>query len=137
MTLENNSGFTILVLLITISFLTYILPFGEKLVSLTLLVFIIAHFIRLHITGSSNSLGSSSDSMKSEVLLFYFMKDLLNIALAIGALVLVTTDPYKFCESENFSLANPNSIFYSSVLVLLRLFKKTLNMNYIVSSIVM
>lgn len=81
--------------------LHFILPF-------IILLLIIIHLFFLHITGSSNPIGSSSDYYKIPFHLYFTYKDILGfIAFSLIFTLIILQWPYIFRDPDNFTPANP------------------------------
>jgi len=76
--------------------LHYILPF-------VILVLSLVHLIFLHVNGSSNSLGVTSENDKVEFHWFYLLKDMVSfLILMLVFILLFLLIPFVFIDAENF-----------------------------------
>lgn len=81
--------------------LHFILPF-------IILLFITLHLYFLHVTGSSNPIGSNSNYYKIPFHLYFTYKDILGfIAFSLLFILIILQWPYIFRDPDNFTPANP------------------------------
>nr|QYF07858.1 cytochrome b [Stigmatomma silvestrii] len=79
----------------------FILPF-------ILIIFILIHLYALHLTGSSNPLGTSSNLSKIPFNIYFTLKDILGFLLFLTLfLIIILQYPYNLGDPDNFILANP------------------------------
>jgi len=77
------------------------------LIPFIIIVLVVVHLFFLHETGSSNSLGVSSDLDKIYFHPYYSLKDLIRFLLVIFALFFVRLQiPFALGDPENFIIAN-------------------------------
>nr|YP_010478370.1 cytochrome b [Nesophrosyne sp. 48 GMB-2012]UVI59814.1 cytochrome b [Nesophrosyne sp. 48 GMB-2012] len=66
------------------------------------------HLFFLHLTGSSNPIGISSELDKIPFHPFFSIKDLMGFSITITALLMLTlSEPYMLSDPDNFTPANP------------------------------
>nr|YP_010341299.1 cytochrome b [Stenamma impar]UNZ99552.1 cytochrome b [Stenamma impar] len=81
--------------------LHFILPF-------IILMMVILHLYFLHLTGSSNPLGTNSDMSKIPFHIYFSFKDLLGFLIVITPFtIILLQNPYIFSDPDNFIPANP------------------------------
>nr|YP_010341273.1 cytochrome b [Stenamma diecki]UNZ99526.1 cytochrome b [Stenamma diecki] len=81
--------------------LHFILPF-------IILMMVILHLYFLHLTGSSNPLGTNSNMSKIPFHTYFSFKDILGFMIIIMPfMIIVLQFPYLFSDPDNFSPANP------------------------------
>nr|YP_010478425.1 cytochrome b [Nesophrosyne ponapona]UVI59869.1 cytochrome b [Nesophrosyne ponapona] len=66
------------------------------------------HLFFLHLTGSSNPMGISSELDKIPFHPFFSVKDLMGFSITVTALLMLTlSEPYMLSDPDNFTPANP------------------------------
>nr|YP_010341325.1 cytochrome b [Stenamma muralla]UNZ99578.1 cytochrome b [Stenamma muralla] len=81
--------------------LHFILPF-------IIIVMILLHLYFLHMTGSTNPLGTSSDMNKVPFHIYFTFKDLLGFIIFLTIFTIIILQyPYIFSDPDNFVSANP------------------------------
>nr|YP_010827545.1 cytochrome b [Sinocentrus brevicornis]WFD60964.1 cytochrome b [Sinocentrus brevicornis] len=73
-----------------------------------IMMMIIVHLFFLHMTGSSNPLGASSNIDKTPFHPYYSIKDLMGFMLVLMMLMMINMmEPYMMSDPDNFMIADP------------------------------